>query len=762
MSGRENADAIGMALPLPSLTPRLIIAVAAVGIAVIGIASTLLVAQKISLEAAAGAATLANCLAGGVAFLAYLTCWRSAIGNQRRVSRSIAAAAGIWTGGCMLYVAFLLSGGSVLEPAAWSQAGFLLAYPFWYRALWRLRQPILGAHGVSRIGTVAIELASIGIFAVIVIGLLWYPPLPMGSNLALLVPISLDLVLFAGLWNAVRRAALDRSSIYPWLGAAFAVFFVCDVLSSYLVARGHVDYLGVAGAGYCVAMALLAFSAGREIRAREAARSGERVTGAIGAAGLAGVAPAAALAPAVGGPALWTLGAILAWRMYGLVSAQGGSDQDAVTGLLDDRAIRRHAGGVIAGASGREPVAVIAIDLNEFGQWNSANGFSSGDAMLADVAERCAATTLGPGTWGRIGPDRFCWVGRVHDASQARAWAGTAVSSAASAARGLVVRGAVVICPDDADTVANAMEAIVESLAAASEAGRPVVAFDRGLLDGAAYQGTYSASFRTRRERVAHVLADASAIRTVFQPIVVLEDLSVAGHEALSRFNRDPQRGPDVWIAESQQVGLGLELEAECLRRAVTFRDDRPPGTYLSINASPQLIMSGMLHQNLPEEPLHWLLIEITEHDRVRDYVALAEALADLRARGARVAIDDLGAGHSTLQHLMRLAPDCTKLDRSLVEHVDADPAKQALVRSMVAFSKELGSCLVAEGIETQEELACLRAIGVGYGQGYLFRHPLPDFVATIEADALGAAVRATSLSLAEAAATVTPTPDNG
>jgi EAL domain-containing protein (putative c-di-GMP-specific phosphodiesterase class I)/GGDEF domain-containing protein len=749
-----------MTLSLPAPNARQIIFAAAIGIGLIVTASVLLVTGRLSLETAAAAASLANSLGGAVAFLAFLASWRQTVGYQRAVSRTIAIACAVWSLGGLIYLAFILSGGTVLEPAAWSQAGYLLAYPFWYRALWLLRQPTVGSHGVSRINGLAIELASLGVFAVLVIGLLWYPPLPADINIALLVPIALDLVLLAGLWNAVRRAALDRNSIYPWLAVTFGAFLLCDALSSYLVARGKVDYLGIAGVGYCIAVALLAAAAGREIRARESARSGERVTGAIGAAGLAGVGPAAALVPSSAALSIWALGAVLAWRMYDLLATQGGSDQDPLTGVLDKRALARHAGGLIAGASGREPIALIAVDVNGFSAWNSANGFAAGDRLLAGVAESCASSSLGPGTWGRIGADRFCWVGRVHDAEQAGIWAQIAVAAATSAASGLAVRGAYALCPDDATTEANATAAIDEALGAARESERAVVAFDRGLLDGAAHQGNYSASFRMRRERVAKVLNDASAIRTVFQPIVSLADLSVSGHEALSRFKPEPLRGPDVWIAESQQVGLGLELEAECLRRAVTFHGDIPPETYLSINASPQLIMSGMVHQSLPTGALGWLMIEITEHDQVRDYAALAEKLSDLRSRGARVAIDDLGAGHSTLQHLMRLAPDCTKLDRSLVQDIDSDLAKQALVRSMVAFSRELRSGLVAEGVETAQELACLREIGVGFGQGYLFRHPLPDFVARLETrDILVPGVVVTSLSLAEAAATVDAQP---
>lgn len=126
-------------------------------------------------------------------------------------------------------------------------------------------------------------------------------------------------------------------------------------------------------------------------------------------------------------------------------------------------------------------------------------------------------------------------------------------------------------------------------------------------------------------------------------------------------------------------------------------------------------------------------MLEVTEHDRVPDYSELAARLDGLRSRGARGAVDDAGARHSSLRHVMQLNPDFTKLGRSIVSGIDGDTAKRALVRAMLAFSTEMGYRLVAEGVERPEELETLREIGVDVGQGYLFPRPSPAMVASLD-----------------------------
>jgi EAL domain-containing protein (putative c-di-GMP-specific phosphodiesterase class I) len=156
----------------------------------------------------------------------------------------------------------------------------------------------------------------------------------------------------------------------------------------------------------------------------------------------------------------------------------------------------------------------------------------------------------------------------------------------------------------------------------------------------------------------------------------------------------------------------------------MALRHTLPDSTYLSVNMSPDAILAPEMEDALGDGDLAGLVIEITEHEAVGDYARLSSRLADYRGRGALVAIDDAGAGHASMRHVTQLNPDYIKIDRSLIHDIHLDHAKRALVRSMVTLEKELGAAIVAEGIESAEELGTLRSLGVPFGQGYLLARP--------------------------------------
>ena len=148
-----------------------------------------------------------------------------------------------------------------------------------------------------------------------------------------------------------------------------------------------------------------------------------------------------------------------------------------------------------------------------------------------------------------------------------------------------------------------------------------------------------------------------------------------------------------------------------------------PADVTLSINVSP----ATALHRRFFELVLgiaDRLIIEITEHAQVEDYDELAAALAPLRACGARLAIDDVGAGFASLRHILRLEPDIVKLDLTLTHKIARDPAREALAWSLVRFAEGIDATISAEGIESSEDLAALRALGVAYGQGFYLARP--------------------------------------
>lgn len=215
-------------------------------------------------------------------------------------------------------------------------------------------------------------------------------------------------------------------------------------------------------------------------------------------------------------------------------------------------------------------------------------------------------------------------------------------------------------------------------------------------------------------------IIDAGAYTPFFQPIADLHTGAVAGYEALSRF-ADGAR-PDLVFASAVRAGLGIELETATLGAALEAAAVLPPDAYLSLNASPALIGSGALGPLLAGSARD-IVLEITEHVVVEDYAALGDAVAALGPT-VRLAVDDAGAGYSSLRHILELAPAFVKLDIGLIRGIDTDPARQALIAGMGYFAVKRKVLLVAEGIETPAELATLRSLAVPYGQGYLLGRP--------------------------------------
>jgi EAL domain-containing protein (putative c-di-GMP-specific phosphodiesterase class I) len=122
--------------------------------------------------------------------------------------------------------------------------------------------------------------------------------------------------------------------------------------------------------------------------------------------------------------------------------------------------------------------------------------------------------------------------------------------------------------------------------------------------------------------------------------------------------------------------------------------------------------------------PPRRIVLEVTERQEVGDYAPLAAALAPLRRAGLRIAVDDAGAGFASMRHILQLKPDLIKLDREIIAGIDGDPAQRALGAAMVGFACEIGAVLVAEGIETEAELAAVTKLGMTAAQGYLLGRP--------------------------------------
>lgn len=242
-------------------------------------------------------------------------------------------------------------------------------------------------------------------------------------------------------------------------------------------------------------------------------------------------------------------------------------------------------------------------------------------------------------------------------------------------------------------------------------------------LAGALLAPSVAVRRRHRRVRAAiRRIVERSEFHPVFQPIVDLETRAIVGYEALTRFHDEV--APEIKLSEAASVGLGPELELATLGAVLRAASDLPPGRSLNINASPALILADGQLSTLIDGVDRPVICEITEHVAIGDYPAIRSALE--RLAGTRVAVDDAGAGFASFRHILELRPSFVKLDRSLVAGIDGDPVRQALIAGMRHFALAAGCRLVAEGIETDAELATLRELEVPFGQGYLLGSPQP------------------------------------
>jgi diguanylate cyclase (GGDEF)-like protein len=396
--------------------------------------------------------------------------------------------------------------------------------------------------------------------------------------------------------------------------------------------------------------------------------------------------------------------------------------RDPLTGLANHRRFQEIVGRELAvSRSEQRPLAVVLLDLDDFKRINEAHGHPFGDEVLTAVAASLRSAMRDLGIVGRVGGDEFGIV--LPDADPSRAFAlaeaaRVAVENTAPVRGGLRCSAGIAGYPADAKGAAALLQLADGALRAAKQSGR-------GRTKRYDPEHVFVVTDE-QREDFAALIARPDAVRPVFQPVVSLASGEAVGYEALARFDGSPGLPPSWWFSQAHRFELGAALEAQALR-ATLATGQHPDGRFLAVNLSPSALAAPEVREALPAD-LSGLVIEITEEERVLDVEGLQNHLDPLRARGARIAVDDAGEGYAGLQQVMRMRADIIKLDRALVADVHGDPAKIALIGSLVHFARSTGASICAEGVETLDELRVLIHLGVASAQGWALARPGPPW----------------------------------
>ena len=243
-----------------------------------------------------------------------------------------------------------------------------------------------------------------------------------------------------------------------------------------------------------------------------------------------------------------------------------------------------------------------------------------------------------------------------------------------------------------------------------------------------AFAQTHNSALHAELDR----LLRENSLRSVYQPIVRLGDGRVFGYEALTRCPEDCLfDGPLALFRFAEQDNMAFALDRMAREKAIRHCPKLNAMQKIFINVTMGIMndphfVSGQTVRWLAERGFHpgQVVFELTERSSIDDFDAAKKILAHYRSQGYEIAIDDAGAGYSSLQSIVELNPDYIKIDRSLVRHADQDEMKKHMLRTFVRFAKKMNIRTVAEGIERPEEMRLLRARGVDFGQGYWIGRP--------------------------------------
>jgi diguanylate cyclase len=379
-------------------------------------------------------------------------------------------------------------------------------------------------------------------------------------------------------------------------------------------------------------------------------------------------------------------------------------------------------------------LAVMLLDLNQFKEVNDTLGHEKGDRLLVDVAQRLRRALRGSDTIARLGGDEFGFVGLVHDEADAHAMARRLLDQLSESFEidhlRLHVQGSIGIAmyPADGDDTETLLRKADVAMYAGKEQHVPV-----------AYSPEHDHYSPERLELIGDLERAIQADELVlhFQPVADVRTGEVRMVEALVRWQHRDRGllGPDEFVPLAEQTGTINLLTAAVLRgslrQCAAWREEghelcvavNVAARDLANSQFPALVAAALDDAGLDASSL---AIEISENTVLNDPVRMLAVLHELRDLGVTLAIDDFGAGHTSLSYLRKLPVDTLKIDRSFLTGLEDDGGNETIVHSAIELAHRLGLTVVAEGVETEYALARLDEFGCDLAQGYLLSRPRP------------------------------------
>jgi len=390
-----------------------------------------------------------------------------------------------------------------------------------------------------------------------------------------------------------------------------------------------------------------------------------------------------------------------------------------------------------------EQLGVLFLDLDDFKVVNDSLGHLAGDELLVAVAERLRTCLRQQDTAARLGGDEFGILVEETDADGARQVAERVLAALrqpfALDGRHVAAQASIGIAMSGGHGPAGASQTAEELLRNADAAMYSAKSRGKGRVE--VYEARMHASALKRLELRGRMEASLAAgdFVVLYQPLVELTSGAVRGFEALVRWRQPDGRlmSPSDFIPLAEQTGLIVPLgswvlQESCHQAAEWGRSSAYGSLSVAVNVSPRQLQDPdfvpLVARTLAQTGLapETLMLELTETALLDEGEATESLIARLKELGVQISLDDFGTGYSSLSHLRRFPIDVLKIDRSFVDGIDGgEKGQRALVRSIIRLAQSLELETVAEGIERPEQLVALRALGVRYGQGFLFAEPM-------------------------------------